>query len=50
MQKINIAIDGYSSCGKGTLAKYLAQKLGYIFIDSGCHVSCGYALPAAEQG
>ena len=33
--KINIAIDGFSSCGKGTLAKYLANELGYIFIDSG---------------
>jgi len=33
--KINIAIDGYSSCGKGTLAKQLAQHLNYIFIDSG---------------
>ncbi len=33
--KINIAIDGYSSCGKGTLAKELAKELGYIFIDSG---------------
>ena len=35
MKKINIAIDGYSSCGKGTLAKQLAQSLGYVFIDSG---------------
>jgi len=35
MKKINIAIDGYSSCGKGTLAKYLAQQLDYVFIDSG---------------
>ncbi|MDP2176623.1 MAG: (d)CMP kinase [Bacteroidota bacterium] len=35
MKKINIAIDGYSSCGKGTLAKQLAQKLNYVFIDSG---------------
>lgn len=35
LKKINIAIDGYSSCGKGTLAKYLARELGYIFIDSG---------------
>jgi cytidylate kinase len=35
MIKINIAIDGFSSCGKGTLAKYLAQQLGYQFIDSG---------------
>lgn len=33
--KITIAIDGYSSCGKSTLAKALAKKLGYIFIDSG---------------
>lgn len=33
--KINIAIDGHSSCGKGTLAKHLAKELGYIFIDSG---------------
>jgi CMP/dCMP kinase len=35
MKKINIAIDGYSSCGKGTLAKQMAQNLGYVFIDSG---------------
>ncbi len=34
-RKINIAIDGYSSCGKGTLAKALAKKLSYVFIDSG---------------
>ncbi len=33
--KINIAIDGHSSCGKGTLAKYLARELGYVFVDSG---------------
>src|SRR5271154_580533 len=33
--KIIIAIDGYSSCGKSTLAKELAAKLGYHFIDSG---------------
>ncbi|MDE1192810.1 MAG: (d)CMP kinase [Arachidicoccus sp.] len=35
MQKIIIAIDGFSSCGKSTLAKQLAKALGYIFIDSG---------------
>jgi CMP/dCMP kinase len=35
MKKINIAIDGYSSCGKGTLAKQLAKVLNYVFIDSG---------------
>jgi cytidylate kinase len=33
--KIIIAIDGYSSCGKSTLAKQLAKKLGYSYIDSG---------------
>lgn len=33
--KIIIAIDGYSSCGKSTLAKELARELNYIFIDSG---------------
>ena len=32
---IIIAIDGYSSCGKSTLAKALAKKMGYIFVDSG---------------
>lgn len=33
--KINIAIDGYSSCGKSTLAKALARQLHYTYIDSG---------------
>jgi len=33
--KIIIAIDGYSSCGKSTLAKALAMNLSYVFIDSG---------------
>lgn len=32
---LTIAIDGYSSCGKSTLAKQLARELGYIFVDSG---------------
>ncbi|MDE3126162.1 MAG: (d)CMP kinase [Bacteroidota bacterium] len=35
MKKIIVAIDGYSSCGKSTLARALAQKLHYVFIDSG---------------
>ncbi len=35
MKKINIAIDGYSACGKSSTAKQVAQKLGYIYIDSG---------------
>jgi CMP/dCMP kinase len=33
--KIIITIDGYSSCGKSTLAKQLAKKLGYVYVDSG---------------
>ncbi len=35
MKKITIAIDGFSSTGKSTLAKELAKKLGYVFVDSG---------------
>jgi cytidylate kinase len=35
MKKINIAIDGYSACGKSSTAKRVAQRLGYIYIDSG---------------
>lgn len=35
MKKITIAIDGHSSCGKSTMAKQLAQDLGYIYIDTG---------------
>ena len=35
MKKITIAIDGFSSCGKSTMAKDLAREIGYIYIDSG---------------
>ena len=35
MKKIIVAIDGYSSCGKSTMAKTLARKIGYTYIDSG---------------
>ncbi len=35
MKKIIIAIDGFSSCGKSTMAKELAREIGYIYIDSG---------------
>lgn len=35
MKKIVIAVDGYSSCGKSTMAKDLAKEIGYIYIDSG---------------
>jgi cytidylate kinase len=34
-KRITIAIDGFSACGKSTLAKDLANRLGYVFIDSG---------------
>ncbi|WP_233898999.1 (d)CMP kinase [Tenacibaculum piscium] len=34
-QKITIAIDGFSSTGKSTIAKQLAKKLGYIYVDTG---------------
>ena len=34
-KKITIAIDGYSSTGKSTIAKQLATKLGYVYVDSG---------------
>jgi cytidylate kinase len=35
LEKITIAIDGYSSCGKSTLAKQLAKKLNYTYVDTG---------------
>ncbi len=35
MRKINIALDGHSSCGKSTIAKALAKRLGYTYVDTG---------------
>lgn len=35
MRKIIVAIDGYSSCGKSTVAKQLAQYAGYTYVDTG---------------
>ena len=35
MQKITIAIDGHSSCGKSTMAKDLAREVGYVYVDTG---------------
>lgn len=35
MKKITIAIDGYSSCGKSTMAKELARRIGYVYVDTG---------------
>ena len=35
MKKISIAIDGFSSCGKSTMAKELARAMSYIYVDTG---------------
>ena len=35
MSKITIAIDGFSSTGKSTVAKQIANHLGYVYVDSG---------------
>ncbi len=52
MRKINIAIDGHSSTGKSTLAKQLAARLNYRYIDSGAmyRAVCLYALNAGIAG
>ena len=39
-KQITIAIDGHSSCGKSTMAKALAQRLGYIYVDTGAMYRC----------
>lgn len=49
MRKITIAIDGYSSTGKSTVAKQLADSLGYVYVDSGAMYRA-VALYAMEQG
>jgi len=48
-KKINIAIDGYSSCGKSTIAKSVARHLNYLYIDSGAMYRA-MALYALQQG
>jgi cytidylate kinase len=35
MKRITIAIDGHSSCGKSTMAKELARRVGYVYVDTG---------------
>ena len=49
MKKINIAIDGHSSCGKSTIAKQLAQHFTYVYIDTGAmyRAVCLYCLQEA---
>jgi cytidylate kinase len=49
VKKINIAIDGFSSCGKSTMAKGLAKKLGYTYIDTGAMYRAA-ALHAIRNG
>ena len=48
-EKIIIAVDGFSSCGKSTFAKAIAARLGYIFIDTGAMYRA-VTLHALEQG
>lgn len=48
-KRIIIAVDGYSSCGKSTIAKGLAKQLGYIYIDSGAMYRA-VALFAIKKG
>lgn len=48
-EKLTIAIDGWSSCGKSTLAKALAKKLNYIYVDSGAMYR-GVTLFALRNG
>lgn len=47
--KINIALDGYSSCGKSTIAKRLARSLGYTYVDTGAMYR-GVTLYALRKG
>lgn len=47
--KINIALDGYSSCGKSTIAKRLARSLGYTYVDTGAMYR-GITLYALREG
>ncbi|MDD2820803.1 MAG: (d)CMP kinase [Flavobacterium sp.] len=48
-KKITIAIDGFSSTGKSTLAKQLAKKLGYVYVDTGAMYRA-VALFAMQNG
>ena len=49
MKKITIAIDGHSSCGKSTMAKELARRLGYVYVDTGAMYR-SVTLYALEHG
>ena len=45
MKKITIAIDGFSSCGKSTMAKDLAKEIGYIYVDTGAMYRSRLVVP-----
>ena len=49
MKKITIAIDGFSSCGKSTMAKDLAREVGYIYIDSGAMYRAVFNVSEARK-
>lgn len=49
MKKITIAFDGHSSCGKSTMAKKLAEELGYLYVDTGAMYRA-VTLYALQQG
>lgn len=49
MKKITIAIDGFSSCGKSTIARQLAEYSGYTYIDTGAmYRAVAYATPSGS--
>jgi CMP/dCMP kinase len=48
-KRINIAIDGYSSCGKSTIAKAIAKELNYVYVDTGAMYRA-MALYALQHG
>ena len=47
--KIVVAIDGYSSCGKSSMARTLARNIGYIYVDTGAMYR-GVTLFALREG
>ena len=49
MKKIIVAIDGYSSSGKSTMARELAKRIGYVYVDSGAMYRA-VTLYAIEHG
>ena len=49
MKKITIAIDGYSSCGKSTMAKDLVKEIGYVYVDTGASIDQLRSTPCATS-